>query len=55
MSCQEQYLSQKLCECQKVKPNCCKNGWNTVYSGSRFTTRVESRYAPVEGEALAVA
>ena len=26
-----------------------------IFAGSRFTTPAESRYAPVEGEALAVA
>ena len=33
---------------------CCKEGWKTVLVGSRFTSSAESRYAPIEGEALAV-
>ena len=33
----------------------CSNGWKLCLVGSRFTTPAESRYAPVEGEALAVA
>ena len=48
-------LLQKHCRCQKVKPFCCKTGWKTVLIGSRFTHSSESRYAPIEGEALAVA
>ncbi|KAL8569022.1 hypothetical protein ACOMHN_048270 [Nucella lapillus] len=38
----------------KTKPFCCKTGWKVTLVGSRFTTGAESRYAPVEGEALAV-
>ena len=34
---------------------CCKEGWKLIYAGSRFTKDAESRYAPVEGEALALA
>ena len=34
---------------------CCPTSWHLVYAGSRFTTPAESRYAPTEGEALAVA
>ena len=48
-------LLQKFCRCvMDHAPNCCKDGWRIVYAGSRFTTPAESRYAPVEGEALAV-
>ena len=47
-------LLQKFCSCDmKLAPNCCKTGWQLIYAGSRFTTSAESRYAPVEGEALA--
>ncbi len=28
--------------------------WKLIFAGSRFTTDAESRYAPVEGEALAL-
>ena len=36
-------------------PVCCPTGWHLVYAGSRFTMPAECRYAPTEGEALAVA
>ena len=49
------HLSQKHCQCEGKVPGCCKTGWKVVLAGSRFTTGAESRYAPVEGEALAVA
>ena len=45
-------LSQKHCKCPTIKPDCCKTGWKIVFAGSRFTTGAESRYHPVEGEAL---
>ena len=47
-------LTQKHCQCQTLTPLCCKEGWRLVLAGSRFTTGAESRYAPVEGEALGV-
>ena len=47
-------LTQKHCDCQPVSPSCCQSGWQLVFAGSRFTSSAESRYAPVEGEALAV-
>ena len=31
------------------------SGWKVTLAGSRFTHKAESRYAPIEGEALAVA
>ena len=49
------HLSQKRCRCTDITPTCCAGGWKTVFAGSRFTTGAESRYHPVEGEALAVA
>ena len=47
-------LLQKHCECANIKPLCCKTGWKVALVGSRFTSSAESRYAPIEGEALAV-
>ena len=47
-------LTQKQCLCSKIDPYCCSGGWKVVLAGSRFTKGAESRYAPVEGEALAV-
>ena len=48
-------LTQKRCQCVDINPYCCAGGWQTVLAGSRFTKDAESRYAPVEGKALAVA
>ena len=49
------WLYQKHCDCPPPpKPFCCETGWKTVLLGSRFTSPAESRYAPIEGEALAV-
>ena len=54
-------LLQKHCGCDppnpldvSIKP-CCESGWKLVFAGSRFTSDAESRYAPTEGEAAAVA
>ena len=49
------WLLQKHCDCTPVKPFCCNCGWKVTLVGSRFTHAAESRYAPIEGEALAVA
>ena len=49
------WLLQKHCGCTPVKPFCCNSGWKVTLVGSRFTHAAESRYAPIEGEALAVA
>ena len=48
------WLFQKHCACPSSNPFCCKTGWKITLVGSRFTSGAESRYAPVEGEALAV-
>ena len=47
-------LMQKRCTCEKINPYCCPGGWQVVLAGSRFTKDAETRFAPVEGEALAV-
>ena len=49
------WLLQKHCSCPKDVPFCCPSGWRVTLVGSRFTHSAESRYAPIEGEALAVA
>ena len=49
------WLMQRHCSCEPVTPFCCPSGWKTTLVGSRFTHTAESRYAPIEGEALAVA
>ena len=46
------WLLQKYCTCPGTKPFCCHSGWKVTLVGSRFTNTAESRYAPVEGEAL---
>ena len=48
------WLFQKHCECQSSRPFCCNTGWKTTLVGSRFTSGAETRYAPIEGEALAL-
>ena len=48
------WLFQKHCQCRPLKPFCCKDGWKVVLVGSHFTNGAESRYQPIEGEALAV-
>ena len=49
------WLFQKHCSCPSNDLFCCKQGWKITLVGSRFTHDAESRYAPIEGEALAVA
>ena len=48
------FLMQKYYHCLKKTPACCQNGWKLCLVGSRFTHPAESRYAPIEGETLAV-
>ena len=48
-------LTQKKCSCKEINPYCCPGGWQVVLAGSRFTKSSETRYAPMEGELLAVA
>ena len=36
-------------------PDWCTDGWRVTLAGSRFLTSAEQRYAPIEGEPLAVA
>ncbi|MEL6802988.1 MAG: RNase H-like domain-containing protein, partial [Bacteroidota bacterium] len=49
------WLFQKHCQCKDGRPLfCCKAGWKIALVGSRFTNPAESRYQPIEGEALAV-
>ena len=47
-------LQQKMCDCPGTDHECCPD-WQIIYAGSRFTSDAETRYAPIEGEALAVA
>ena len=49
------FLSQKHCDCESTIPGCCEHGWRITLAGSRFLKPAETRYAPVEGEALAIA
>ena len=45
----------KHCSCPSSDLFCCKQSWRITLVGSRFTHTAESRYRPIEGEALAVA
>ena len=49
------WLFQKHCTCPSPELFCCRTGWRITLVGSRFTHDAESRYAAIEGEALAVA
>jgi len=49
------YLCQKHCTCESEYPDCCDDGWKITLCGSRFLKDSETRYAAIEGEALAVA
>ena len=49
------WLFQKHCHCPSIEPFCCHTGWKVTLVGSCFTHAPGSRYALVEGEALAVA
>ena len=49
------FLYQQHCECPRDTPDCYKLGWRIVLAGSHFLSTTQQRYAPVEGEALAVA
>lgn len=49
-------ILQQYCDCSaRDAPFCCKSGWRLALCGSRHLTPAETSYAPVEGEALAVA
>ena len=49
------FLLQQICSCPSKAPTCCPGGWRLCLVGSRFLHPAETRYAPIEGEALAVA
>ena len=49
------FLFQKHCNCPSEAGMSCGEGhWKLILAGSRFTNDAESRYSPVEGEALAL-
>ena len=50
------FLLQKHCLCVSTEkaPYCGPGHWKLIFAGSRFLKDPESRYAPIEGEALAV-
>ena len=49
------WLHQKYCSCSSDTRDCCNTGWRITLAGSRFLKNAEQRYAPIEGEALAIA
>ena len=48
------FLLQKHCACVSDIPGLCQSGWRVTLAGSLFLTSAEQRYAPVEGEAIAL-
>jgi hypothetical protein len=48
------FLAQKHCLCESRLHGCCSDGWKITLAGSRFLSKTESNYAPIEGEALAI-
>ena len=48
------WLLQRHCNCEHLFPGCCDDGWHIVLAGSRFLSRTEANYCPLEGEALGV-
>ena len=49
------YRCQKACQCPEVSLTCCSGSWQICLARSRFNSDAEAQYAPIEGEALAVA
>ena len=49
------WLRQKYCSCTSELPDCCAEGWRITLAGSRFLRDAEKRYAPIEGECVAIA
>jgi hypothetical protein len=47
-------LTQKQCECEGENPQCGNGHWNLIFAGSRFLKDAETRYAAIEGEAIAL-
>ena len=49
------FLRQQHCTCPTQDgPECGDSHWKLIFAGSRFTSDAKSRYAPIEGEALAL-
>ena len=54
MPCYSYVKRNPYCDCERQNdPNCGGGHWKLIIAGSRFTKDAESRYAPIEGEALA--
>ena len=49
------WLRQKYCSCESDKPDCCYSRWKITLADFGFLRAAKHLYAPVEGEALAVA
>ena len=48
-------LWQKHCDCKgPITIVCCRRGLRIVFMSSRFNNDAQSRYSPIEGEALTV-
>ena len=48
-------MRQKHCSCTGDSVSCCTDGWKIVLCNSKLLKKAENGYAPIEGEALAVA
>ena len=48
------FCSRSIVTCVSTQPHCCENGWKIILAGSRFLNLAETRYAPIEGEAVAI-
>ena len=48
-------IQQKGCTCLDITPTCCTEGWKLVLCGGHFCNKAEQNYAPIEGEACAIA
>ena len=46
-------MVQKACFCKEIHPRCYTEGWQLCLTGSRFGSGAETRYSPIEGEAVA--
>ena len=49
------FLSQKYCNCKSLIPECYQHDWRITLAGSQYLKPAETRYAAVEGGALAIA
>ena len=39
---------------ERLDPDCCKDGWDLVWAGSKTSNIAEINYVAIEGECLAI-